>query len=96
VDRLQEFPFFTSKAVYTLELLKHFTNTSDRASADPNLKVLILKFREAHHLDANGVLLLRDLAETLKAGNRHLILCELKPDTFKIFVNADLVTFSGF
>ncbi|NBP90037.1 MAG: SulP family inorganic anion transporter, partial [Opitutae bacterium] len=42
-----------------------------RASADPNLKVLILKFREAHHLDANGVLLLRDLADTLKSGNRH-------------------------
>jgi len=66
-----------------------------RASADPNLKVLILKFREAHHLDANGVLLLRDLAETLKAGNRHLILCELKPDTLKIFVNADLVSSVG-
>ncbi|MDP5019250.1 MAG: SulP family inorganic anion transporter, partial [Opitutales bacterium] len=29
-----------------------------RASADPNLKVLVLKFREALHLDANGVLLL--------------------------------------
>jgi SulP family sulfate permease len=66
-----------------------------RASADPNLKVLILKFREAHHLDANGVLLLRDLAETLKSGNRHLILCELKPDTLKIFVNADLITSVG-
>ena len=66
-----------------------------RASADPNLKVLILKFREAHHLDANGVLLLRDLAETLKAGNRHLILCELKPDTLQIFVNADLVSSVG-
>ena len=66
-----------------------------RASSDPNLKVLILKFREAHHLDANGVLLLRDLAETLKAGNRHLILCELKPDTLQIFVNADLVSSVG-
>ena len=66
-----------------------------RASADPNLKVLILKFREAHHLDANGVLLLRDLADTLKSGNRHLILCELKPDTLQIFVNADLVSSVG-
>jgi hypothetical protein len=35
-----------------------------------------VKFREAVHLDANGVLLLRDLAETLRAGGRHLILCE--------------------
>ncbi len=61
-----------------------------RASADPNLKVLVLKFREAHHLDANGVLLLRDLADTLKSDGRHLILCEAKPSTMTIIVNAGL------
>ena len=66
-----------------------------RASADPNLKVLVLKFREAHHLDANGVLLLRDLAEALKSDGRHLILCEAKPDTMRIFVNAGLVDAVG-
>ncbi len=61
-----------------------------RASADPNLKVLVLKFREALHLDANGVLLLRDLVETLKSDGRHLILCEAKADTMRIIVNAGL------
>ena len=61
-----------------------------RASADPNLKVLVLKFREALYLDANGVLLLRDLADTLKSDGRHLILCEAKTDTMKIIVNAGL------
>ena len=61
-----------------------------RASADPNLKVLILKFREAYHLDANGILLLRDLAETLKSSDRHLILCEVMPETMKVFLNAGL------
>lgn len=66
-----------------------------RASADPNLKVLVLKFREAHHLDANGVLLLRDLAEALKADGRHLILCEAKPDTLRIIVNAGLIDAVG-
>jgi len=62
-----------------------------RASADPNLKVMVVKFREALHLDANGVLLLRDLAETLRQAGRHLILCEAKPETMAIFVNAGLV-----
>ena len=62
-----------------------------RASSDPNLKVMVVKFREALHLDANGVLLLRDLAETLRQGGRHLILCEAKPETMAIFVNAGLV-----
>ncbi len=66
-----------------------------RASADPNLKVLILKFREAHHLDANGVLLLQDLANTLKSSSRHLILCEAKPETMRIFEKAGLVKTIG-
>jgi SulP family sulfate permease len=57
--------------------------------------VLVLKFREAHHLDANGVLLLRDLTEALKSDGRHLILCEAKPDTMRIFVNAGLVDAVG-
>jgi SulP family sulfate permease len=67
-----------------------------RASADPNLKVLILKFREAHHLDANGVLLLQDLANTLKSSSRHLILCEAKPETMRIFEKAGLVKTIGY
>jgi hypothetical protein len=36
------------------------------------------------------VLLLRDLAETLKSDGRHLILCEAKADTMRIIVNAGL------
>ena len=66
-----------------------------RASADPNLKVMVVKFREALHLDANGVLLLRDLAETLRSAGRHLILCEAKPETMAIFRNAGLVEAVG-
>jgi SulP family sulfate permease len=66
-----------------------------RASADPNLKVMVVKFREAHHLDANGVLLLRDLAQNLQAVGRFLILCEIKPETMAIFVNAGLVEVIG-
>ena len=66
-----------------------------RASADPNLKVLVVKFREALHLDANGVLLLRDLAETLRAAGRHLILCEAKPETMAIFESAGLIETVG-
>ena len=66
-----------------------------RASADPDLKVLVVKFREALHLDANGVLLLRDLAETLRAGGRHLILCEAKPETMAIFGSAGLIETVG-
>ncbi|MFN7340497.1 MAG: SulP family inorganic anion transporter [Opitutia bacterium] len=48
-----------------------------RVTSDPGVKVLVLKFREAEHLDADGVLLLSELGENLARDGRHLILCEL-------------------
>jgi len=66
-----------------------------RASADPALRALILKFREAEHLDANGVLLLRDVAEILRRDGRHLILCEISPTTRRVLEASGLVEVVG-
>lgn len=66
-----------------------------RASADPALRALILKFREAEHLDANGVLLLRDVAEILRRDGRHLILCEINPTTRRVLEASGLVEVIG-
>ena len=66
-----------------------------RATADPALRALILKFREAEHLDANGVLLLRDVAGILRKEGRHLILCEITPDTRRVLEGAGLVEALG-
>jgi len=66
-----------------------------RATADPALRALILKFREAEHLDANGVLLLRDVATILRRDGRHLILCEITPGTRRVLVDAGLVEVLG-
>lgn len=48
-----------------------------RVTSDGAVRALVLKFREAEHLDADGVLLLGELAENLGRDGRHLILCEL-------------------
>lgn len=48
-----------------------------RVTSDPGVRVLVLKFREAEHLDADGVLLLSELGENLARDGRHLILCEV-------------------
>lgn len=66
-----------------------------RASSDSNLRVLVLKFREAEHLDANGVLLLRDVAEILRKAGRHLILCEVTPETRRVLEGAGLIESIG-
>jgi len=61
-----------------------------RVTAEPGVRALILKFREAEHLDADGALLLRDLAGTLRNDGRHLILCELDADAARAVRGAGL------
>ena len=66
-----------------------------RAAGEPGARALILKFREAEHLDADGSLLLRDLAETLRRDGRHLILCELDAETLRALRGAGLAELLG-
>lgn len=66
-----------------------------RVTGEPGVRALILKFREAEHLDADGALLLRDLAETLRRDGRHLILCELDADAERAVRGAGLAELLG-
>ncbi len=66
-----------------------------RAVAKPNLKVVILKMRNAHHLDATSILALENLARSLHHGNRHFLISEVRPETMKVFENSGLLTSVG-
>jgi len=62
-----------------------------RVGEDPNLRVLVLKLRNAHHLDATSVLALEELLDYLKEKNCHVLICEIKRDVLKIFRNSGLL-----
>ena len=62
-----------------------------RVVEDPNLRVLVLKLRNAHHLDATSVLALEELLDYLREKNCHVLLCEVRKDTLRIFRDSGLL-----
>ena len=59
-------------------------NQLRRLAAEPNLKVLILKLRNAINLDATSVMDLEELARRMRSTKRRLILCEVRDDLMNI------------
>ena len=59
-------------------------NQLRRISAEPHLKVLILKLRNAINFDATSAMDLEELARRMKSGRRTLMLCEVRPDVMRV------------
>ncbi len=59
-------------------------NQLRRIAADPNLKILILKLRNAINIDATSVLDLEELDKRLRQSNRVLLVCEIREEVMKI------------
>jgi len=68
-----------------------FRNQMRRIFVDPNLKVVVLKMRNALHLDATTALALRELANYMHDLDRHLLVCEIRPEVKGIFESAGLI-----
>lgn len=72
-----------------------FYNQIRRIFEDPNLKVLVLKLRNAHRLDASAVLALEELIMLMRENNRHLIISEARKETIRIFKNSKMIDLIG-
>ena len=62
-----------------------------RVCEDTNLKVLVLKLRNAHHMDATSILALEELLDYMKGRGRHVMLCEIRKDILRIFRDSGLL-----
>ncbi len=58
---------------------------------DPLLKVIVLRMRNARHLDATSVFALEDLIKYLRSTNRHLIVSGASRDVYRVFRNSGLL-----
>lgn len=67
-----------------------FRDQIRRICEDPNLKIVVLKMRNAHHMDASGVMALEELVRYMNEKGRYLILSEVKADIVKILKNAQI------
>ncbi len=72
-----------------------FRDQLRRTAEDPNLKVVVLKMRNAHHLDATSVLALEELTNYLNSRERYLIVSEARIDAIRIFKRAGLIDVIG-
>ncbi len=66
-----------------------------RVCEDPNLKIVVLKMRNAHHLDATAVMALEELVRYMRDNDRFLLISEVRKDAVRIFRNSGLINVIG-
>lgn len=67
-----------------------FRDQMRRICEEPNLKIVVLKMRNAYNLDATGVMALEELILYMKEQGRYLILSEVKDDLIRVLKNSGL------
>jgi len=72
-----------------------FRDQMRRVCDDDNLKVVILRLKNAYRLDATSAMALQELIQYLKEHNRHLIVSGARRDVYRIFRNSGLIDLVG-
>lgn len=72
-----------------------FRDQMRRVCEKPELRVVILKMRNAYHLDATSVLALEELIRYMQEENRTLLVTEVRKDAVRIFKNSGLIDVIG-
>jgi SulP family sulfate permease len=67
-----------------------FRDQMRRICEEPNLKIVVLKMRNAHNMDATGVMALEELLSYMQEKGRYLILSEVKADMIRVLRNSKL------
>ena len=68
-----------------------FRDQMRRMCEEPNLKIVILKMRNAYNMDATGVMALEELLRYMGEKGRYLILSEAKSDLYRVLKNSRLL-----
>ena len=72
-----------------------FRSQIQQTAADPNLRIIILRMKNARHLDATSVMALQELTEFLRSDGRDLIISGLSKDVYRVLKNAGMVPVIG-
>lgn len=67
-----------------------FRDQMRRICEEPNLKIVVLKMRNAHNMDATGVMALEELLLYMEEKKRYLILSEVKADMLQVLKKSGL------
>ncbi len=68
-----------------------FRTQVQRLVVDPNIKVIILRLKNAYHLDATSVMALRDLIRFVRSKERHVIISGATRDVYKVLKSSGVL-----
>lgn len=72
-----------------------FRTQIQRACTDPNLRIIILRLKNARHLDATSVLALQELIINLRTTGRDLIISGAMRDVYRVLKNSGMIELIG-
>ncbi|MCH2155265.1 MAG: SulP family inorganic anion transporter [Opitutales bacterium] len=68
-----------------------FRDQMRRISEDPNLKIIILKTRNARNLDASAMMALHELITVMNEAGRYLVVCEATQEIARLLRNSGVI-----
>ncbi len=68
-----------------------FRSQIQRIANDPNIKVMVLRMKNAYHLDATSVLALRNLVSYARSNDCHVLFSGMTKDVYKILKRAGII-----
>jgi SulP family sulfate permease len=72
-----------------------FRSQVQQACADPNLRIIILRLKNARHMDATSVMALEDLVRALRADGRDLLISGVMKDIYRVLRDSGMVEVIG-
>lgn len=72
-----------------------FRTQIQKTSLDPDLKIIILRLKNARHLDATSVVALEEMVHFLRGHDRHVIISGATKDVYRVLKNAGSVEVIG-
>jgi sulfate permease, SulP family len=72
-----------------------FRTQMQRIIADPSLRIIILRLKNARHLDATSVMALEELLHLMRAKGRNLIVSGAMKDVYRVLKDSGMVDIIG-
>lgn len=72
-----------------------FRTQVQQSCADPNLRIIILRLKNARHMDATSVMALEELVRALRADGRDLIISGVMKDIYRVLRDSGMIDVIG-
>ena len=72
-----------------------FRTQIQRSCVDPNLRIIILRLKNARHMDATSVMALEDLVRLLRRDGRELLISGVMKDVYRVLRDSGLADVIG-